>query len=497
MDRMSAMDAMFYYMETDNTPMHVGSVMVLEGPLPAYGDLVRLLSAKLDKVPRYRQVVRPVPLQLGRPVWVDDPHFQILYHVRHTALPQPGGDEQLRNLAGRVFAQRLDMSKPVWEMWLVEGLADGRWALISKAHHCMVDGVASTDLMQVIFDTGAETVDPGASVWAPATPPSTLEIVAATLVDAVTDPLQLVHRPTRERLSRLPLTIGGLAYAVKELAPQLIPQLLPGRTQPTPESFNGPLGPNRRWVWTDARLADVKTVRAALGGTVNDVILTAITRGYRDLLVQRGELLPDMVVRSLVPVSIRKPDAHGRLDNQVATVVVDLPVAEADATTRLRLVREQMDRNKRGMGAVDAAAIIGLADYAAPTLLALGARSVSAVPNRLTQTGTTNVPGPRVPLHLLGRQLLETHPYVPVFAGVRVAVGIFSYLDTFSFGVTADFDSFPDVELITAGIGAGMAELLAAAAARDAAPTTKKAAAPKKAAVPRKTRPPRSRIARP
>ena len=491
MDRMSAMDAMFYYMEGDNTPMHVGSVAVLEGPVPAYGDLLRLLSAKLDRVPRYRQVIRPVPLQLGRPVWVDDPHFQILYHVRHTSLPRPGGDDQLRNLAGRIFAQRLDMSRPVWEAWLVEGLSGGRWALLNKAHHCMVDGVASTDLMQVVFDTDAEPGDLAASTWQPRPAPTTLEVAAASVVEAVTDPLQLIHRPTRERLRTLPLTLGGLAYAAKELAPQLIPQLFPGRSQPTPASFNGPLGPNRRWVWTQAELADVRTIKGALGGTVNDVILTAITRGYRDLLVQRGELLPDMVVRSLVPVSIRKPDDHGRLDNQVASVVVDLPVGPADATTRLRLVREQMDRNKRGMGAVDAGAIIGLADFAAPTLLTLGARSMSAMPNRLTQTGTTNVPGPRIPLYLLGSRLVEAHPYVPVFAGVRIAVGIYSYLETFSFGITADFTSFPDVEVITEGIRAGMAELVAAALARDAPPATTKAAARKRA------RPSRSRVSRP
>ncbi|MEO7059188.1 MAG: wax ester/triacylglycerol synthase family O-acyltransferase [Lapillicoccus sp.] len=492
MDRMSAMDAMFFYMERQNTPMHVGSVVVLEGPAPAYGDLVRLLSAKLDKVPRYRQVVMPVPLQLGRPVWVDDPHFQILYHVRHTALPAPGGDTELRNLAGRVFAQRLDMSKPVWEAWLVEGLAGGRWALINKAHHCMVDGVASTDLMQVIFDSGPETGDLPGSTWAPTAAPSTLEVTAASLLDAVTDPIRALGVPSRERLSKLPLALGGLAYAVKELAPQLVPRIFPGHQHETPDSFNGPLGPNRRWVWTQATLDDVKKVKSAFGGTVNDVILAVISRGYRDLLMQRGELTPDMVVRSLVPVSIRKHDGRGQLDNQVASVVVDLPVGESDAATRLHLVREQMDRNKRGLGAVDAGAIIGLADFAAPTLLTLGARSMSAVPNGLTQTGTTNVPGPRTPLYLLGSRLLQLHPYVPVFAGVRIAVGIFSYLETFSFGITADFDSFPDVEAVTAGIDAGMAELVDAAAAGSAPPAPRKTAL-RKAAPQKRARPPRRR----
>ncbi|SDO75283.1 acyltransferase, WS/DGAT/MGAT [Pedococcus dokdonensis] len=464
MDRMSAMDAMFFYMEGENTPMHVGGVSVLEGPAPAYGDLVRLLVSKLDLVPRYRQVIKTVPFQLGRPVWVDDPHFQILYHVRHTSLPGPGGPEQLRNLAGRVFAQRLDMTKPVWEAWLVEGLAGDRWALISKAHHCMIDGEGSTDLMQVIFDLEPEPERREPSEWTPSPAPSTFEVTAGSIIDTVREPLQAIGIPSVDDFAKIPEALAGVAFAAKELVPQQIAQLVPGRGQPTPKSLNGPLGPNRRWVWTDASMAEVKTIRTALGGTVNDVILAAVTRGYRDLVAGRGELTPELVVRSLVPVSTRQPSGRGQVNNQVSSVVVDLPVGEDDPVRRLQLIREQMDRNKRGMGAVDAAAIVGLADYAAPTLLALGARSMSRMPNRLTQTGTTNVPGPRIPLYLLGRRLVESHPYVPVFAGVRVATGIFSYLDTFSFGVTADFDSFPDVELITDGIRAGFDELVAAAA---------------------------------
>jgi diacylglycerol O-acyltransferase len=472
MDRMSAMDAMFYYMEGENTPMHVGGVAVLEGPAPAYGDLVRLLAGKMDQVPRYRQVIKTVPFQAGRPIWVDDPHFQILYHVRHTSLPKPGGPEQLRNLAGRVFAQRLDMTKPVWEAWLVEGLADDRWALISKAHHCMIDGEGSTDLMQVIFDLERDPVRPEPSDWKPSSPPSTLALTAGSLRDFVQEPFQAIGVPSLSDLSKVPMALAGIGVAAKELVPQQIAQMIPGRGQPTPKSMNGPLGPNRRWVWTEATMGEVKTIRAGLGGTVNDVILAAITRGYRDLVEGRGELAPDMVVRSLVPVSTRQESGRGQLNNQVTSVVVDLPVAEDDPARRLTLIREQMDRNKRGMGAVDAAAIAGLADYAAPTLLALGARSMSRVPNRLTQTGTTNVPGPRIPLYLLGRQLIESHPYVPVFAGVRVATGVFSYLDTFSFGITADFDSFPDVDVIADGIRAGFGELVALATAASAAVPT-------------------------
>ena len=257
MDRMSAMDAMFYYMEGENTPMHVGGVAVLDGPPPAYGDLVRLLVGKLDRVPRYRQVVREVPFSLGRPVWVDDPHFQILYHVRHTSIPQPGGDEQLRNLAGRVFAQRLDMGKPVWECWLVEGLADGRWALINKAHHCMIDGVASTDLMQVIFDLEPDPVRGEPIDWHPAPLPSSLTMATESIMEAVQSPMPLLFASSWTGLSKVRQSVTGIGMAVKAL----VPQLAPGPSAPTPASFNGSLGPHRRWVWTDASLGDVKAIR--------------------------------------------------------------------------------------------------------------------------------------------------------------------------------------------------------------------------------------------
>src|SRR5439155_17017915 len=212
MERMSALDAGFYFMEDENVPMHVGSVVVFDGPAPAYGDVVRLLLAKLPQVPRYRQRVRTVPLHLGRPVWVDDEHFQILYHVRHTAVPAPGGDEQLRNLAGRVFAQRLDLAKPLWEIWLVEGLQDNRWALISKTHHCMVDGVAGMDLATVILERSPDAEVPAPSTWRPKPAPSLVDVVTSGLRSAVVEPFQqLAGVPALAR--HLPSVEGMLAFA--------------------------------------------------------------------------------------------------------------------------------------------------------------------------------------------------------------------------------------------------------------------------------------------
>jgi WS/DGAT/MGAT family acyltransferase len=453
---MSATDAGFYFAESENTPMHVGSVSVFEGPAPSYGDLVRLLLGKMPLVPRYRQRVRPVPMHLGRPLWVDDEHFQILYHVRHTAVPQPGGREQLRNLAGRVLGQRLDMTKPLWEVWLVEGLEDGRWAIISKVHHCMVDGVAGTDLMQVVFDLTPDARHEEPRDWTPQRSPSAASVVAGAVQDTLTHPArQMLSLPgvggTVDAAKGMLRTSAGLGREVPALARQL--------TSPVARSLNGPIGPHRRWAWSETRLAEVKRARAALGGTVNDIVLTAITRGFRDLLQGRGALAENTVVRSMVPVSVRSPGERGALNNKVSAVFVDLPVAESDPAARLTSIREQMDRHKKVLQTVDARSIVDMADYAAPTLLALGVKAGIRAGQAYAQAVTTNVPGPRVPLYVLGRKMLSTHAYVPIAAGMRISIGIFSYLDDMTFGINTDFDAFPDIDVLADGIRSGMDEL--------------------------------------
>jgi diacylglycerol O-acyltransferase len=460
-DRMSSTDAGFYYAESENTPLHVGSVAVFEGPAPSYGDLVRLLLSKLPLVPRYRQRVREVPLSLGRPMWVDDPHFQILYHVRHTAVPRPGSDEQLRNLAGRVLGQRLDMAKPLWEVWLVEGLEDDRWAIISKVHHCMVDGIAGTDLMQVIFDLEPDVTHGEPADWTPQRSPSSAELVAGAVQDTLTHPLrQLTQLPGAGGATR---TAKGLLGSTRTMA-QSLPQMARQATTPLARTLTGPIGPHRRWAWTDARFEEFKSVRTALGGTVNDVVLTAITRGFRDLLQGRGALTDKAVVRSMVPVSVRRPGERGTLDNRVSAVFVDLPVGEPDPAERLARIRRQMDEYKRTMQAVDARSIIAMGDFVAPTLLAMGVRATMQLGQYWAQAVTTNVPGPRVPLFVLGRRMVSAHAYVPIAGGTRISIGIFSYLDTMTFGINADFDGFPDVDVLATGIRRGVDELTGLAA---------------------------------
>jgi diacylglycerol O-acyltransferase / wax synthase len=479
-DRMSALDASFFYAESENTPMHVGSVAVFDGPAPTYGDVVRLILSKLPKVPRYRQRVRPIPMQLGRPVWVDDPHFQILYHVRHTAVPRPGSDEQLRNLAGRVLGQRLDMAKPLWELWLVEGLADDKWALISKVHHCMVDGVAGTDLMQLMFDLDPDAKHEAPQDWTPRRQPSSLSVVQQAVSDSVTHPLQqLTSMPNVGSAVR---TAKSMAESGRKIA-QTVPSLAKQAVTPTARSLNGPIGPHRRWAWTDGKFEEFKAVRTALGGTVNDVVLTAITNGFRDLLQGRGELTSErLVVRSMVPVSVRRPDERGSLNNQVSAVFVDLPVGLADPVDRLASVRGQMDEYKKTMQAVDARSIIAMGDFVAPTLLSMGIRAGMQAGQMWCQAVTTNVPGPRVPLYVLGKQMRSATAYVPIAGGTRCSIGIFSYLNTMTFGINADFDGYPDIDVLSGGIRRGIEQLLAIAAKQNGTSAPRPAAAEKPAA---------------
>ncbi len=329
MDVMSVQDAAFLHIENGNNPMHIGSVAVLEGPAPAYGDLVRLIAGKLPLVPRYRQKVRFAPGGVGRPVWVDDPHFQILYHIRHTAVPPPGGRDELRNLAGRVFAQMLDRTKPLWEIWMVEGLRHGRWAVISKVHHCMVDGVSATDLLTVMFDSAAASPAPPPAVeWTPEPEPGTLTVTSHAVLRTVGDPLGRL----RDFSGSLRITAGPRTRLAEGA---VLLRSLAEWSKRSATSLNGPIGPHRRWSWAEAGLDDVKIVRDALGGTVNDVVLAAITAGFRALLLHRGEDMTNRVVRTLVPVSVRSDSERGTYNNRVSGIFPGLPVSIADPGERL------------------------------------------------------------------------------------------------------------------------------------------------------------------
>jgi diacylglycerol O-acyltransferase len=470
MEWMSPVDSSFLHLENDTTPMHIGAVSIFEGPPPPFDDLRAMVAGKLGLVPRYRQKIRFVPFAAGPPVWIDDPHFSLDYHLRHTAIPKPGSEEQLRQMAARVFSQHLDRDKPLWELWAVEGLQRKRWALLSKVHHCMVDGVAATDLMSVMFSddtavaengggagsaTGDRAAGPPVREWAPAPEPNGAEVLVRTLLRRASPAGQL------EALRRVAQAPRETLRSVAEMARATA--AASGSMRPVgASSLNGPIGPHRRWSWAQVRLSDVKTVRNELGGTVNDVVLTLITNGFRELLESRGEDIPeDRVVRTMVPVSVRRKGERGVYNNRVSAVFAGLPVGLSDPVRRLHTIRAEMDGIKESKQAVAGDVLTSMSGFAPPLLLALGSRLVTLSPRLNMHTATTNVPGPQQPVQTLGRRMLQSFPFVPVVGSIRIVVAIFSYDGGLFFGVTGDYDGAPDIDALTAGIAGGMDQLLA------------------------------------
>ena len=338
MDRLNPLDAVFVDAEDadPNTSMAIASIAIFEGPAPSHEEFLAHLAGRLARVPRYRHKLRPVPFRLGRPVWVDDPAFDLRYHVRRTALPAPGGDEQLADLMARVMSQRLDRDHPLWEYWVAEGLADGYWALISKVHHCFVDGVSGTDLYRVIFDFSPEGSPPVVDDRVAQAEPSPVELAVRAALDTAMLPAReaLALRGAMADPQAAIRQAGDMARALAKLTPALRPA--------TGSSLSGHIGRQRRYTWARASLDYVKTIKRALGGTVNDVVLAAISGGFRALLLARGEQPGPHMVRSLVPVSVRAPGEESLYDNRVSAILADLPVHIADPVERLTAVQAEM-----------------------------------------------------------------------------------------------------------------------------------------------------------
>jgi WS/DGAT/MGAT family acyltransferase len=459
-DRLSPLDASFLHIEDGVTHMHIGSVSIMEGPPPPYEELRDRVAGKLPMVRRYRQLVRTVPFDLGRPVWADDPYFNIEYHIRHTALPQPGNDAQLQNLVGRVMATQLDRGRPLWEMWMVEGLTGGRWAIVSKVHHCMVDGVAGSDLLGLILDAEPDPPEVEPTPWMPSQPPARWELALDAVTGMVTSPFELSRlvRAQTRLPRRLLGEVGATLSALRATASVM-------RTPSSP-SLNGPIGPHRRWVPSSVSVGDIKEVRSRLGGTFNDVVLALITGGFRDLLAKRGEST-DLPIRTMVPVSVRARDQSGRavgdgqLANRVSAVFAELPVQLEDPVARLRTISAQMAGLKESKQALAGEALSSLSGFAPPMLLSLAGRLATKAPQRTVNTITTNVPGPQIPLYAAGRRMLEVYPYVPLGIRLRIGVAIFSYDGRVGFGVTGDYDTAPDIDILAQGIEQAMGDFLA------------------------------------
>jgi WS/DGAT/MGAT family acyltransferase len=459
MDRMNPLDAEFLYLEDGTAHMHIASCAVFEGPAPNYEELIARISSKLSHVPRYRQRVRFVPLDLRRPFWVDDPHFNVDYHVRHSALPPPGGKAELCRLMGRLMSQELDRNRPLWEAWVVEGLAGGQWAVISKVHHCMVDGISGVDLIAAMLDLEREPAPVVVPDWVPEREPSALRLAVDGAVNIVARPIEQVQAAASMtlRAPRRALELGGIiATGMRSYGSALRP------TPPT--SLDGTIGPHRRWTYAGATLGDIRTIRRAFGGTVNDVVVALVTSGFRDLVVARREDPERVTLRTLVPVSVRDETEHGVYDNQVSAIFFDLPVHIDDPLERLAAVHAEMDRLKQSHEAEAGKALTQLAGAVPPAFMAQGTRLVSRllsrVPQRTMNTVTTNVPGPQFPLYFAGRELLEYLPYVPIGPGVRIGVAILSYNGRLQFAITGDYDTAPDIDVLADGIQAALATLL-------------------------------------
>ena len=467
MDRMSPLDASFLHIEdADRTAgMHIGSVSVFVGPPPPQDVFIRMVEAGLAGIPRYRQRVDTVPFGIARPVWVDDADFNVEYHVRRTALPQPGGDREMRALTGRLMSQRLDRTKPLWEIWVVEGLTDQRWALVSKVHHCMVDGVSGAEILAVLLQSSPDERIGTPADWHPEPAPSSTELVVDALRDLSTsqyEQLRMVGAQLRRPLQLL-TPLLDVAAGLRSLTHVVVPA--------EARELTGPIGPHREFAWARTTLDEIKAIRRKLGGTVNDVVLAAITAGFRHLLQTRGDDVDDRVVRTMIPVSVRvtRDDGaaghDGTFDNKVSAMFADLPVHLSDPIAQLDAIRNQLSDLKESRQAVAGEALTSMTGFAPPALLALGTRiAVRAAPrsNNL-HTVTTNVPGPQVPLYSCGRLMLLTYPYVPIVAPLRTGIAIFSYNGSVTFGVTGDLEHSPDVGVLADGISTGVDDLLMAA----------------------------------
>ena len=453
-ERLSRLDASFLYLEEPGTPMHVGGLLVLDTPPGGVDALAALVEARLPLVPRYRQRVVEVPGQLANPVWVDDPEFNIDYHVRRSGLPRPGTEAQL--LVSRLTSRPLDRKRPLWEVYLVEGLADGCVAVITKTHPALVDGLSAIDIGQVLLDVAPDAPAPEPAPWKPRRPPGGAELVLQALDEYRRRPSSAVEtaRAAITDVRSTAARLGGLAGGLLRTARQAV---LPAPNSP----LNAPIGRQRRVALARAELDDIKAIRKAYGGTVNDVLLNVVTGALREWLLSRGEpVVAGTSVRALVPISMRDDDAV--VGNRVSSYLVDLPVGEPNPRVRLTRLSYAMRGTAQQGRTVGADSLIALTGFAPPTLHALGARAARSLSRRLFNLVVTNVPGPQVPLYAAGSRMLEVFPVVPLASGQGLAVGMTSYHGRVFFGLNADRDSVGDVDVLADLIEQEVAELVEA-----------------------------------
>ncbi|MCC6763672.1 MAG: wax ester/triacylglycerol synthase family O-acyltransferase [Deltaproteobacteria bacterium] len=470
-ERLSALDNSFLGIEDGVSHMHIGSVAIFEkGPFGTLAggvdiEAIRtLMESELHRVPRYRQRLRRTPV-FDQPVWVDDPHFNLSYHVRHTHLPLPGDDRQLKRLAARLMSQELDRGRPLWEMWVVEGLPDDRFAIVTKVHHCMIDGVGSVQLTGALMRPTPDrpaAIDPPPR-WIPRPEPSPLELVAAELVHRVVTPAKALAAAALATV-RPASALGG----ARDMATALGASLGAGFRPASPTPLNVPIGPHRRFDWTIADMGALKAVRARHGGTVNDIVLTVLAGALRTFLHRRGLDPSSLDFRVMVPVNVRDAKSRDEVGNRVAMIVVRLPLEERDPVERLRLTVAETMRVKRSKQAAGTQLIESFSDATFPTLMVQFANLTALA--RPFNVVVTNVPGPPVPVYMHGARMLAAHPLVPLFANQALGIALFSYAGKLHWGFNADWDALPDLHDLVESVERELAVLTARAPAEQADP---------------------------
>jgi diacylglycerol O-acyltransferase len=462
-DRLTALDTTFLHLEDNSTAhMHVASVMVFEGVAPTPQELVAHIESRLHLVPRYRQRLAFVPYGQGRPVWADDPHFNPRYHIRHAALPKPADEKALKQLAGRLFSQRLDRSKPLWEIWLVERMAGERFALIAKTHHALVDGISGVDITTVLFDTAPNPVPSSRAPlpWTAKPLPGQAKLLGEALRERTTVPAEIargarrVLRAPRRAVSQV---VGGLT--------SIGATTWAGINAPAPDSpFNVDIGPHRRYTFLDADLGQFKAIKDSLGGTLNDVVLAAVSLALGRYLRREGVDTKDLELKAMVPVSVRADSDRGALGNQVAAMWAPLPVGVENPAECLRQIARAMDDLKASGQAVGAQVLTNLAGFAPPTILSQAARLQAR--QRFFNLVVTNVPGPQFPLYVLGRRLRVLYPVVPLARRQALGIAVMSYDGHLGFGLLGDFDALPELDAIAADLKWAIDRLARAAGVR-------------------------------
>jgi diacylglycerol O-acyltransferase len=487
-DRLTALDSTFLHLEDHSSAhMHVASVMVFEGTAPTLQELVDHVLGRLHLVPRYRQRLAYVPFDQGRPVWADDPHFNPYYHIRHTALPHPADDAALKRLAGRLFSQRLDRSKPLWEIWLVQSMSGGRFALIAKTHHALVDGISGVDITTVLFDTAREPAPTGGGrdsgqTWSAKPLPGSAKLLGEALIERSTVPAEMA-RGARALLRRPRRAVKQ----VKDGLASVGATTLAGINAPAPPSpFNVDIGPHRRYTFVDADLAKFKAIKDSLGGTLNDVVLASVSLALGRYLRREGEDTDGLVLKAMVPVSVRSKEQRGALGNQVAAMWAPLPVGIQNPAESLHTISTAMEDLKKGGQAVGAQVLTNLAGFAPPTILSQAARLQARQP--FFNLVVTNVPGPQIPLYLLGRRLQILYPVVPLAQRQAIGIAVMSYDGHLGFGLLGDYDALPGLEQIATDLKWAIAALARAAGVGprgNGSPSTRSPRKTAKAAKPR------------